>query len=44
MMEGTSKELSDNPDIKEFYLGVGAAGTVKSYKDVKSYRRRKRWL
>ncbi len=44
MMEGTSKELTDNPDIKEFYLGVGASGAVKSYKDVKSYRRRKRWL
>src|SRR5512137_403824 len=44
MMEGTSKELSDNPDIKEFYLGMGASGAVKSYKDVKSYRRRKRWL
>ena len=44
MMEGTSKELSDNPDIKEFYLGVGASGIAKSYKDVKAYRRRKRWL
>ena len=44
MMEGTSKELSDNPDIKEFYLGMAASGIAKSYKDVKSYRRRKRWL
>jgi len=44
MMEGTAKELSDNPDIKEFYLGMAASGIAKSYKDVKSYRRRKRWL
>jgi branched-chain amino acid transport system ATP-binding protein len=44
VMEGTSGELSDNPDVKEFYLGMGAAGATKSYKDVKSYRRRKRWL
>jgi branched-chain amino acid transport system ATP-binding protein len=44
VMEGTSKELSENPDVKEFYLGVAATGIAKSYKDVKSYRRRKRWL
>lgn len=44
VMEGTSKELSDNPDVKEFYLGMAATGATKSYKDVKSYRRRKRWL
>ena len=44
VMEGTSGELSDNPDVKEFYLGMGAAGAQKSYKDIKSYRRRKRWF
>jgi branched-chain amino acid transport system ATP-binding protein len=44
VMEGTSKELSDNPDVKEFYLGMAASGIAKSYKDVKAYRRRKRWL
>ncbi len=44
VMEGTSRELSDNPDVKEFYLGMAASGLAKSYKDVKSYRRRKRWL
>jgi branched-chain amino acid transport system ATP-binding protein len=43
-MEGTSRELSDNPDVKEFYLVMDASGIAKSYKDVKSYRRRKRWL
>jgi branched-chain amino acid transport system ATP-binding protein len=44
VMEGAAKNLVENPDIKEFYLGLGASGTLKSYKDVKSYRRRKRWL
>ncbi|MEN6489291.1 MAG: ABC transporter ATP-binding protein, partial [Smithella sp.] len=44
VMEGTSRELSDNPDVKEFYLGMAASGIAKSYKDFKSYRRRKRWL
>ena len=44
VMEGTSADLKDNPDVKEFYLGMGAADAMKSYKDVKSYKRRKRWL
>ncbi len=44
VMEGVSSDLRENPDIKEFYLGMGAAGEAKSYKDVKSYKRRKRWL
>jgi branched-chain amino acid transport system ATP-binding protein len=44
VMEGGAKTLVENPDIKEFYLGMGATGALKSYKDVKSYRRRKRWL
>lgn len=44
VMEGTSDELKNNPDVKEFYLGMGAADLVKSYRDVKSYKRRKRWL
>lgn len=44
VMEGESADLKENPDIKEFYLGMGAAGDAKSYRDVKSYKRRKRWL
>jgi branched-chain amino acid transport system ATP-binding protein len=44
VMEGPSNNLVENPDIKEFYLGMGASGTFRSYKDVKAYRRRKRWL
>ncbi len=44
MMEGEAKSLRENPDVKEFYLGTASSGTMKSYKDVKSYKRRKRWL
>ncbi|MGE4423801.1 MAG: ABC transporter ATP-binding protein [Pseudodesulfovibrio sp.] len=44
VMDGTAKELLDNPDVQEFYLGMGSAGDKKSYRDVKHYRRRKRWL
>ena len=44
VMEGVASELVENPDVKEFYLGVGASGAARSYSDVKSYRRRKRWL
>ncbi|WP_316897328.1 ABC transporter ATP-binding protein [Pseudodesulfovibrio indicus] len=44
VMDGTAKELLDNPDVQEFYLGMGNAGDKKSYRDVKHYRRRKRWL
>ncbi|MDQ4010921.1 MAG: ABC transporter ATP-binding protein [Actinomycetota bacterium] len=44
MLEGSAAELAENPDIKEFYLGLGDAGARKSYRDVKHYKRRKRWL
>jgi branched-chain amino acid transport system ATP-binding protein len=44
VMEGAAKELIENPDIKEFYLGIAASGDGRAYTDVKSYRRRKRWL
>jgi len=43
VMDGTAKALRDNEDVKEFYLGVGG-GDRKSFRDVKSYKRRKRWL
>jgi branched-chain amino acid transport system ATP-binding protein len=42
-MEGAADSLRENEDVKEFYLGVGG-GDRKSFRDVKSYRRRKRWL
>ncbi|HEY8876204.1 MAG TPA: ABC transporter ATP-binding protein, partial [Roseateles sp.] len=43
VMDGAAAELRENEDVKEFYLGVGG-GERKSFKDVKSYKRRKRWL
>jgi branched-chain amino acid transport system ATP-binding protein len=43
VMEGNAQELSQNEDVKEFYLGLGTTGR-KSFRDVKHYRRRKRWL
>ena len=43
VLEGTSKELSNNEDVKEFYLGGGKTER-KSFKNLKSYKRRKRWL
>ena len=43
VMDGTAQDLASNEDVKEFYLGVGG-GERKSFKDVKSYKRRKRWL
>jgi branched-chain amino acid transport system ATP-binding protein len=44
VLEGTAKDLKENPDVKEFYLGLGDEGSRKSYRDVKHYKRRKRWL
>lgn len=44
VLEGTSQELLDNEDIKEFYLGLSLSGGRKSYRNVKHYKRRKRWL
>ncbi|SFU94654.1 amino acid/amide ABC transporter ATP-binding protein 2, HAAT family (TC 3.A.1.4.-) [Polaromonas sp. YR568] len=43
MMDGPAKALAENKDVKEFYLGLSSEGR-KSFRDMKSYRRRKRWL
>lgn len=43
VMDGPAKDLRENQDVKEFYLGMSEKGR-KSFKDVRSYRRRKRWL
>ena len=43
VLDGDAKSLRDNEDVKEFYLGVSGAGR-KSFRDVKHYKRRKRWL
>jgi branched-chain amino acid transport system ATP-binding protein len=42
-MDGQAKGLRENEDVKEFYLGIAKEGR-KSFRDIKSYRRRKRWL
>jgi branched-chain amino acid transport system ATP-binding protein len=44
VLEGPADSLRQNSDIKEFYLGLNEAGTRKSYRDTKNFRRRKRWL
>jgi branched-chain amino acid transport system ATP-binding protein len=44
VLEGPSEELKNNPDVKEFYMGVTQGGGRKSFKEVKSYKRRKRWM
>lgn len=43
VMDGPAADLRENPDVKEFYLGMSEKGR-KSFRDVRSYRRRKRWL
>ena len=43
MLDGPAKALSENKDVKEFYLGTSGEGR-KSFRDLKSYRRRRRWV
>jgi branched-chain amino acid transport system ATP-binding protein len=43
VMDDAAKSLRENEDVKEFYLGMGGTDR-KSFRDVKSYKRRKRWL
>ena len=44
VMDGPSDVLLNDEDVREFYLGIGGVGDRRRYDDVKSYRRRKRWL
>ncbi|TFG45667.1 MAG: ABC transporter ATP-binding protein [Dehalococcoidia bacterium] len=44
VLDGTADFLKNNEDIKEFYMGLSTVGQKKSYRDVKHYKRRKRWL
>lgn len=44
VLEGDADKLKDNPDVREFYLGVTKGGGRKSFKEIKSYKRRKRWM
>jgi len=44
VLDDTVEKLLENEDVKEFYLGLSEVGVKKSYRDVKHYKRRKRWL
>jgi len=44
VLDGPSEKLMENEDVREFYFGLSEAGKKKSYRDVKHYKRRKRWL
>ena len=44
VLEGPADDLKNNEDVREFYLGLTLEGKRKSYRDMKHYRRRKRWL
>jgi branched-chain amino acid transport system ATP-binding protein len=44
VLNGPADKLMDNEDVKEFYMGLSASGSQKSYREIKHYRRRKRWL
>ena len=44
VLDGSCKDLMENEDVKEFYLGITDEETKKSYAEVKHYKRRKRWL
>jgi branched-chain amino acid transport system ATP-binding protein len=44
VLDGPPDTLKENTDVREFYLGLTEVGQRKSYRDVKHYKRRKRWL
>jgi branched-chain amino acid transport system ATP-binding protein len=44
VLSGPAEDLKDNEDVREFYMGLSKAGSQKSYREVKHYRRKKRWL
>lgn len=44
VIDGSSEHLAADPDVREFYLGTGSSGEARSFRDLKHYKRRKRWL
>ena len=44
VIDGSAERLASDPDVREFYLGVGGSGGHKSFRELKHYKRRKRWL
>ena len=44
VLDDTCEKLRQNADVREFYMGLSARGEAKSYRNIKHYKRRKRWL
>jgi branched-chain amino acid transport system ATP-binding protein len=44
VIDGDAERLASDPDVREFYLGMGGSGETRSFRDIKHYKRRKRWL
>lgn len=44
VIDGTAERLANDPDVREFYLGMGGSGEARSFRELKHYKRRKRWL
>lgn len=44
VIDGSAEHLASDPDVREFYLGTGGSGEARNFKDIKHYKRRKRWL
>jgi branched-chain amino acid transport system ATP-binding protein len=44
VIDGPAEKLAADPDVREFYLGMGGSGETRSFRDIKHYKRRKRWL
>ncbi|MCM2251880.1 MAG: ABC transporter ATP-binding protein [Ramlibacter sp.] len=44
VIDGSAEKLAADPDVREFYLGVGGGGEARSFREIKHYKRRKRWL
>ena len=44
VIDGSAERLESDPDVREFYLGVGGSGEARSFRAIKHYKRRKRWL
>jgi branched-chain amino acid transport system ATP-binding protein len=44
VIDGSAEKLASDPDVREFYLGVGSEGAAKGFRELKHYKRRKRWL
>jgi len=44
VLEGAAEKLKDNEDVQEFYMGLSTVDSKKSYREIKHYRRKKRWM